>query len=42
MGRDVDLRLVEQDEGWVLAGADAARFVVVNEYLVMALAEIPQ
>lgn len=33
MGRDVDLRLVEQDEGWVLAGADAARFVVVDEYL---------
>lgn len=33
MGTGVDLRLVEQGEGWVLGGADAARFVVVDEFL---------
>ena len=33
MGRDVDLRLVEQGEGSALAGADAAGFVVVDEFL---------
>ncbi|GAB2461626.1 tyrosine recombinase XerC [Nocardioides hungaricus] len=33
MVTEVDLRLVEQGEGWVLSGVDADRFVVVGEYL---------
>jgi integrase/recombinase XerD len=33
MSEEIDLRLVERDAGWALAGADAGRFVLVDEYL---------
>ncbi|WP_188503750.1 hypothetical protein [Nesterenkonia alkaliphila] len=32
MSSSVDLRLARHDEGWALAGADASRFGLVNDY----------